>query len=250
MSCEKEPVVKLNCGTIDFCTEEEQEEQYQCFKIKLNGKGRIKQKEIPSVPTQEQVFEESGTFTAPKEGYYRVTCVGGAGGGGGAANYNAPYVMGSAGGAGAAGYLNSRTVHLEKDQVVTVVVGVGGAGGTRSVGVGTANSGQSGLPTSFSDYINASGGSGGGGVISSVGVAPGLGSEDGFVWGGNGDYVFATGDGNHANVKAGKCVSGHSFSNRVYSRGGKGGDVAVSASSGQDSKDGMSGGAGVCIVRW
>jgi hypothetical protein len=38
-----------------------------------------------TMPISERTYEESATFTAPKTGYYRITCVGGGGGGGGSA---------------------------------------------------------------------------------------------------------------------------------------------------------------------
>lgn len=104
---------------------------------------------------------ESGTWTAPKTGYYRVTCIGGGGGGGGRpeGSPNASFASGTGGnqgettifdyikaeggsgggggagfggGGGATGETETSIIKLDTGQVVNVIIGKGGQGGTGS----------------------------------------------------------------------------------------------------------------------
>lgn len=83
-----------------------------------------------------QTFLSSGTFTAPKDGYYRFTGIGG--GGSGAASSAAG---GAATGGSAAGLVQKR-VYMTAGQTATITVGAGGIAVTVTGGLAQGNDGN------------------------------------------------------------------------------------------------------------
>jgi len=124
----------------------------------------------------------SATFTAPKDGYYKITVKGAGGGGGGSYGSGSSYSY--SGGGGGEGGMTFALEHLSTGDTVSVVVGAGGAGGagnangsdggdttaTVNLNTYTAGGGKGGFR--FSGTTGESGGGGGTGTI--AGAAGGV----------------------------------------------------------------------------
>ena len=128
------------------------------------------------------LFTSNGMFNPPKTGNYAVIAIGGGGGGGGSHSYTT--MQGSSysykGGGGASGFINQKTVYLQKGIIVQINIGIGGnagIGGYSESDYGT--NGNTGGTTTFGSYLSANGGGGGiramhgNGFASSYGAFPG-----------------------------------------------------------------------------
>ncbi|MEZ2410567.1 hypothetical protein AB6806_27600 [Bosea sp. RCC_152_1] len=141
-----------------------------------------------------QTFDVSGTYTVGAGIYWIfIECWGGGGGGGGA---NGPGAAGSGGGPGGHGY---GWYPVTPGQVLTVTVGVGGAGGTVSVAAGFGGT------SSVGSLISCTGG--GPGVASSSGPQNTFFGASGTCTGGN--AVFGGVPGGYAyQIASGQLLAG------------------------------------------
>lgn len=130
------------------------------------------------------IFDEGGTFTVPKTGYYAVELHGG-GGGGGLGCGGCTEGVSSGGGGGGSG--ERVVLHLVKGETYQVVVGAGGEpgerGGTSSFG---ANSVGGGYPGGDGTYTNSNTYAGAGGNKCGSLASPG---EKGSAFWGSGDLT-------------------------------------------------------------
>ena len=85
---------------------------------------------LPSVYNTREVLTASGTWTAPVDGWYKITAIGG-GGGGGRSGQGAWSFSGSGGGSGGWGIGH---LFLKKNQQVPYTIGAGGKGAVVSSG--------------------------------------------------------------------------------------------------------------------
>jgi hypothetical protein len=173
------------------------------------------------------VFEESTIFTAPVEGWYRVTCIGG-GGAGGNGGYNGKggragtqgesssfgtlVAIGghsggggksyAGGGGGAAGEVVVDYIYLHKNNVIDVIVGRGGKAAPaeplsenkgENGSDGALGGGQNGAYNG-AGAISRFGSGNGGGMIWNSGNASGMGSPSG-IGGSNGTLYGGGGGG-------------------------------------------------------
>lgn len=109
------------------------------------------------------VITSNGNFTWPDVGTVKVTAVGGAGGGGGARK-QAGATGNAYAGRGGYGSVVQKYVAGTPGEVVTCVIGQGGAGGSATPG-----NGGMGEPTSFGTYVTANGGPGGSAALATAG---------------------------------------------------------------------------------
>lgn len=181
------------------------------------------------------VYTSSGTWTKPVGLKYITVEVVGGGGKGGTGNAANPGSSGAGGGGG--GY--------SKETIVAASLG-----STESYVVGAASSGSGGGTSSFgtSPYLQATGGSDGGGTGGSGG-AGGIGSNGNINAGGSGGQAAGTFSGNYGGAGGGSVLGGGGFGGtsgvaggaaQVYGGGG-GGD-------GHIANGGGAGAAGVVIV--
>ena len=114
----------------------------------------------PTIYGISEPFESSGTFTAKKSGWHRVTAVGAGGSGGVAWNDDAATVLSATG--GAAGGFAVKEFWALAGTAYTIVIGTGGTAVSRTTD--GATSGNAGGNTTFSGFgvsITANGGAGG-----------------------------------------------------------------------------------------
>lgn len=214
-----------------------------------------------NIPYNQQIYSTAGTytFTAPVDGLYKVTVIGGGGAGGGAMG-TATYSAGGGGGAG--GGTAIKRIYLAKSTAVTVTVGSGGVG----AGSGTDNTAAaSGNTSSFGAYCSAGGGVGGFSAKSSTSNVYRLGGA-GVSIGANGDLninggsgsssinIDSTGNygsggaGGSTYISGGASRTGTTAANGINGIYGGGGGGAKSTST--TDYTGGSGGTGICIVEW
>lgn len=207
------------------------------------------------------VLTVSGTWTAPVDGWYRITCVGGGGagggggfnghggigglqggttsfgsyfsaaggsGGGGGGGHISTQVAG--GGGGGAGKVTSNFKYLNANTVVNVTIGAGGIASNAQSSNSTGTDGAG--PEKGIGGINQMGGSGAAGASSGTGVSAnnyeGTGGSGGlngtgYGGGGGGGSGYRT---DYAPVP-GAAGDGGSYGSSVKWYGGKGGDGAV-----------------------
>lgn len=119
-----------------------------------------------SIITQNQVFN------FPKSCNYKITCIGGGGGGSFNGEYRTQYSNGYYGyedwygGGGGSGFINAGILKFNKGDLININIGIGGEGGEDPSGyssyIGKYASGKTGSSTFFGDYLSANGGEGGG----------------------------------------------------------------------------------------
>lgn len=109
---------------------------------------------LPPYPLRSRVFLASGTFTAPHDGWYRVTAIGGGGSGG--CYEGLSKGVGCGGGAGG---LCEKLTYLTAGSELTITVGAGGA--SRSTNLAGAD-GSATTVTGTGISLTANGGIGGG----------------------------------------------------------------------------------------
>ena len=182
------------------------------------------------------VITTSGTYTAPVDGWYRITVKGGGGGGGGG-YVGATHVGGFGGGEGGTTIAYER---LDAGDTAAVVIGAGGTGG--AVNTDGSNGGNSSVTVNLNTYT---GGGGGGGTKGYI-VAGGTGGA-----GGTGDIYGAPGgtgenysgeSGNGGGNGGGQGVYNLVGTSGVYGGGGAGGSGAGTV--------GTAGGAGGDGYAW
>lgn len=208
----------------------------------------------PTVPINElitsilqsgsQEFTSSGTFTVPygiTEVY--VTALG-AGGGGGYAlpRSSSPYQGGGGGGAG--NYVKKQKISVTPGEVISVTVGVGGAGGT---GYSSSSDGQAGGNTTFGSYLTVTGGG--------AGNYQGTGGSSNYT-GGTGTTTTSRAGGNGGASKFGTGGTGATNSSNANATtpalgaGGGGGYGYSDSASTHPHRNGGVGGNGYCIVEY
>ena len=167
------------------------------------------------------------TFTATKTGWHKVTVTGG-GGSGGKCGTNSNYYSGG----GAPGGASIKLVLLNKNDTVTVTIGVGG------VVPGESSSGGTGGTSSFGIHCSATGGGGG-----SIGGSSANGGSGGT---GSGGDIDITSDSGHTVFQATNIIGTlEKGSTRFGLSYGKGGSGATGSNSG-----GSAGGSGIIQVEW
>lgn len=188
-------------------------------------------------PKGQEIFTSSGTFTVP----YGVTqiYVHLQGAGGGSSFYETHGSDRYSGGAGGAGGFCTLKIQVAQRQVISFVVGTGGAGHNIDT------NGEAGGETSFGGYGTAYGGSGGIAYDNGAGGGTGGGvaassymifSQAGANGGGGGKWV--------ANSGGASYVSGGGLTNiGVTGSYGKGADTYVGHSGGYAGENGL-----ICIV--
>lgn len=203
----------------------------------------------------QQIYDVVGTytFTAPVDGLYKVTVVGGGGGAGGAKSTSATYRAMSGGGGGAGCAI--KTIFINKNTSITVTIGAGGI-----AGVGTTPTyGGVGGTSSFGEFCSATGGGGGVSVTATtVSIAAGAcGSGSGTngninIRGGAGEtgkiYPIQGGVGGTSYFCGG--TNGQSIDNTIGYTGlnfGGGGGGAVAFNS---TVNGGAGAGGIVIIEW
>lgn len=126
----------------------------------------------PFIPAfnHRDVVATSGTYTAPVSGWYRITVKGGGGGGQGGSSAATSNVGGAGGGEG------GTTVAYEymiAEDLATIVIGAGGAGGATGGHIGT-NGGNSTVTVNNNTYTGGGGSAGAdGGGLGGDGTIPG-----------------------------------------------------------------------------
>lgn len=160
--------------------------------------------------TARAVLTASGAYVAPVTGWYRVTCIGGGGAGGGRDNYgglgggtttfgtiSAPGGGGGgagatgqgAGGGGAAGLVETGFVHLTQGESVAVSIGAGGLGTTTATtptGIGAGRNIASGLSGGVGGVGASNGGPRTQDSTGGHGSSGGNGANNGTQYGGGG----------------------------------------------------------------
>ena len=195
---------------------------------------------LKTVPTGEQVFTSSGTFTVPAGiTRIRVRCWGGGGAGGSSG------VGGNVGGGGGGGSYAEGFYTVVPGTQYSVTVGVGGTGVS---GAG----GNNGLTSSFGALCSATGGSGGpwGDSGTTAGGSGGVGSGGTSI-----SISGGQGGGNIALTIGLKCMGGGAFGTPMASLSGTGSAGLVPAgggcgASGGSNLAGGAGGNGKVIVSW
>ena len=171
------------------------------------------------VINKRDMIATSGTYTAPVSGWYKITIKGGGGGGGGG-------YVGISGGGGGEGGTTIAYEYMLLGDTATVVIGAGGAGGTRNTAVGT-NGGNSSVTVNSITYT---GGGGKGGNTNADRSANG----------------FCLGGGGTINGAAGQCATGTYADSVGAVGGGAGGGIGWTGNYiGADGESG-GGGAGGC----
>lgn len=161
--------------------------------IGLPGWGTLTQRGRPFRALPPFVARESGSFTAPQDGWYLVEAVGG-GGSGGAARISSGRATGGAGGG-----LAAKLVYLRAGSTVDFTVGAGGAQVVVSTN-STTTAGNAGGTTTVSGpgfSLNVPGGSGGGadsgaGTTSGATCSKPTGGDINIAGGSSGDVVIAS----------------------------------------------------------
>ena len=181
-------------------------------------KSGLDREQIPAF-NKRDVITTSGTYTAPVDGWYKITVKGGGGGGskGGGTNTT---VSGAGGGEGGTSIAFE---YINASDTATVVIGAGGIGATTNVSAG-GNGGDSSVTVNANTYI----GGGGNGASYSPAVS-GL--------GGNGTIQGASGAG-------GTDLTGGSYGMYGGAGGGAGGGVACRGGAGGNGTQGGGGGGG------
>lgn len=210
-----------------------------------------------------EVIETSGTYTAPVDGWYKITIIGGGGSGG--SGMPTTY-MSSGGGGGASGGVKTIYKNLVSQSTLDVVIGAGGAAATTGGTSGTA--GGDTTITSGSESFTAPGGGGGqsrmyaggdGGVITmedgfggqGVNGTPQCYVSSGVIYGGSG------GTGGHNGTPFGSGGGGGGGGGSTVGAGGRGGtgnggngsDGALVSAGGGGGLAGA-GGAGAVILEY
>lgn len=222
-----------------------------------------KSKDEIALYTNQDIVKESGVWTAPVNGYYRVTCIGAGGGGGkggnnslggsgGSKGGNTTFIFESttitaeggsggggggtlsSGGGGSAGNKKTGYLYMYSGQRADIVIGMGGSGSrvmstteSGEAGEGTY-AGQGGSP--LSGGIGAAGAGNGQGCMTAV-----IGSVIGGPGGSNGTRYGAGGGGGGAGNQQTTYNGGSSLSRNgdncyspyISGSGGNGGDGAV-----------------------
>ena len=168
----------------------------------------------------------SYTFTAPKSGTYKITVKGAGGGGGNGASISSWYYGGCGGGEGGTSFAWE---HLDAGDIVTVVVGAGGAGGVYAAG--TTNLGANGGDTTAVinlTTITGGGGSGGrlggsGDIVGAPGNVWNIETTSG-AWGASGGGEGGGIGGNNATLPTNGTHGGGGGGGGYGYAGGKGGD--------------------------
>jgi len=190
---------------------------YNSLVVALNGAASVP----PSTSPGSQIFTATSTFTVPPNTNSVTVCLSGGGGAGGSQWYNTGGNWQSGAGGGGAG-ASTRTIDVQPDQRITVIIGKGGIG-TNISGAQAGSGGTSSFGGSFSV-------SGGAGAINGNGLwpsQPGIGANGGGN-GGNGswDNVIIYSDGVPSNAGCGGVnpggVRGHTVA-FVWGGGGGGG---------------------------
>lgn len=177
----------------------------------------------------------STTFTAPKDGYYKITVKGAGGGGGGTA-------AGSGGGGGGEGGTTFSYEYINAGNTATVVIGAGGTGG--AVNISGTDGGDSSVVVNANTYT---GGGGKGGKSSSsnsdtgYGGAGGSGTINGVAGGSTYEAAHASdcaSAGGNGGGNGGGVGSSNSYSNGVLGGGGSGGGMRYGTYTGSGGKGG------------
>ncbi|WP_258151543.1 phage tail protein [Pantoea ananatis] len=149
-------------------------------------------------------FISSGKFQVPDgvTTIYLSGCAGGGGGGGGGCRTNTSEFGGGAGGGGAGQSVIKRAITVKSGEIVDVIIGAGGVGGTTSVN-SDGKAGGTGGNTVFGSYLTliaGQGGDPGGGGSAQYGGAGGggypRGSSGGDGAGDSGKTLLVIGTGN------------------------------------------------------
>ena len=204
-------------------------------------KSGLDREQIPAFNSRD-VITTSGTYTAPVDGWYKITVKGG--GGGGAGGLYSAYTIAGGGGGGEGGMTIAYEL-LTAGDTASVVVGAGGTGGTAGGGKGT-NGGNSTVIVNGNTYTGGGGGGtptaqlyGGGeggtgmvpgacGVIGGVAGAGNAqpGGAGGGAGGGNGGLYNGNQAGLNGTLGCGG-GGGCGFNASVTGAGGNGGDGYV-----------------------
>lgn len=111
------------------------------------------------------VLTTSGSYTAPVDGWYKITCIGGGGGGGAGKSVRE---VGTGGGGGGSGGTSISLQRLSKNTAYSYVIGSGGTGGIVST-----SDGSNGGNTTFTGTSTVTAGGGYGGQSGDTGKASG-----------------------------------------------------------------------------
>ena len=201
-------------------------------------KAGLDREQIPAF-NHRDVITTSGTYTAPVDGWYKITAKGG--GGGGAGGYTTTTVCYSGGGGGEGG-TTIGFEYLTAGDTSAVTIGAGGAGGAAGAYDG-ANGGDSAVVINANTYT---GGGGYGGKLSTPGGRGGTGTIPGNP-GGTGSGIVGNGFGatggngggagggfsqtynaaGESGTNGGGGAGGGTAFNSTNTAGGNGGDVFV-----------------------
>lgn len=196
-------------------------------------KSGLDREQIPAF-NHRDVITTSGTYTAPVDGWYKITVKGGGGGGGGNYGTSSYNTGGSGGGEGGTTIAYER---MTAGDTATVVIGAGGTGGSASAN-GTAGGNSS--VTINSNAYTGGGGSGGaynngaqnnGGSGTIPGAPGGLGGR---TWQGNGFGGAGGGNGGGTGNSGGS-----QGADAVANSGGGGGGGYYGTPKGNDGADGF-----------
>ena len=195
------------------------------------SKSGLDREQIPAF-NHRDVITTSGTYTAPVNGWYRITVKGGGGGGGGYTTntYNS-------GGGGGEGGTTIAYEYMTAGDTATVVIGAGGTGGV-TAGAGSSTSGTDGGDSSVAVNSNTYTGGGGkcGGAYNDYPAGAGgsgtiIGAPGGSSGVGNASFSSCGGcGGGNGGGRATKSIS----SAGALGGGGAGGSVESNGASGGD----------------
>lgn len=181
-------------------------------------KSGLDREQIPAF-NHRDVIMTSGTYTAPVDGWYKITVKGGGGGGGGG------YQNSVSGGGGGEGGTTIGFERMTAGDTATVVIGAGGTGGIKNTSPG-ANGGDSSVSVNSNTYT------GGGGVGGNTYATL---SGNGYCNGGTGTVPGAPGQ-NAIGCYTDNCAT---------PGGGSGGGVGYTGTTtGKVSNSGINGGGG------
>lgn len=198
-------------------------------------KSGLDREQIPAF-NHRDVITTSGTYTAPVDGWYKITVKGGGGGGAGGYNNGTAYYYSAAG--GGEGGTTIGLEHLDAGDTVSVVVGAGGAGGP------VAGSGLDGGATTVTVNNNSYVGGGGGGGKFWNNMYGGTGGT-GTIYGNAGN------SGNLLTVLATGAAGGGSGSSSNYAQHAtQGGGGAGGNSSANGNTAGCAGGNGYAVFEY
>lgn len=199
-------------------------------------KAGLDREQIPAF-NHRDVITTSGTYTAPVDGWYKITVKGGGGGGAGGGLDAAGNKESGAG--GGEGGTTIAYESLSAGDTATVTIGAGGTGGASGGGVGS-NGGDSSVISNGNTYTGG-GGLGGGGSLPVFGGGGGTGTIPGAAGGvGNRDTAVAQAGGNGGGNGGGYATAYLTVIPATNGGGGSGGY----ASSGGDVQAGADGADG------